>query len=100
MGKNFSVSDCLKMLKSNMPSDVKNASTEELSGALNELKNYVSQLSEEINNNKSSEVREKYSKGVNALDSLIKNGINDPTGDINTEGLDEYIKLAKDSKMK
>lgn len=100
MAKNFSVSDCLKMLKEKMPSDVKNASAEELSGALNELKKYVSGLSEEINTSKNDEVREKYSKGVNALDSLIDNGIKNPNSEIDTSELDEYIKIAKNSKLK
>lgn len=100
MAKNFSISDCIKMLKDKMPSDVKNASAEELSGALNELKNYVSGLSEEINGSKSEEVREKYAKGVNALDSLIENGIKDPNAEIDTSELDEYIKIAKNSKLK
>ena len=96
---NNSLADALNMLKSVMPKDMKNASPEELMGALGSLKNYVSNLSEDMNENASSKVKDKYSGSVDALENMITQGMENPEADIDTTGLDEYINIAKKSKI-
>lgn len=93
-----SLSDALNMLKSVMPKDLKNASADELMGALGSLKSYVSNLSADMNENASDSVKEKYSGSMDALGNMIDKGMENPGGEIDTTGLDEYIGLAKKSK--
>lgn len=95
---NFSIKDCMDMLKSQMPSDMKNASLDELAGALNSLKDYVSDLSEDMNKNASKEVKEKHQDGLNALENLIQTGIDNPGGEIDTSELNSYISAAEKVK--
>ncbi len=101
MAKNNSgsLADALNMLKSVMPKDMKNASADELMGALGSLKDYVSNLSEDMNQNASSKVKDKYSGSMDALENMISQGMENPEADIDTTGLDEYINIAKKSKI-
>ncbi len=100
MSKNSnSLSDALNMIKSVMPKDIKNASADDLMGVLGSLKDYVANLSEDMNNNASNKVKEKYAGSVDALGKMIDQGIENPGGEINTQGLDEYINIAKKSKI-
>lgn len=90
--------DCLNMIKQAMPSDLKNASAEDLTKALGSLKDMANDMSKEMNENASQSVKDKYNDGFDALDKMIQKGIDDPTSDIDTQGLDEYISAAKGSK--
>lgn len=94
----FSIKDCMDMLKSNMPSDLKNASMEELTGALGSLKDFVSQMSEDMDKNASQEVKDAHSKGLDALENLIQTGIDNPESEIDTSELGGYISAAEKSK--
>ena len=90
--------DAMNMLKTAMSGDVKDKSADELMGMLGKLKGYVNELNQEMTENATDEVKAKYSKGVEALDNMITNGMENPGGDIDTTDLDEYIDIAKNSK--
>ena len=42
--------------------------------------------------------KKKYADGFESLNNMIEKGIENPEGDIDTSGLDEYITVAKSSK--
>lgn len=93
----FSFADILGQVKKNMPKDLDKATPEELLGALSSLKDLANNVSEDMNKNASQQVKDKYSDGFDALNNMIDKGMENP-GEIDTEGLDEYISAAKASK--
>lgn len=93
--KNNPLAQCLKMLKDEMPSDIKNASPEELMGALGKLRSFADNLGSEIDKNADGSVKEKYKDGASALSQMISHGMENPQDEINTAGLDEYISGVK-----
>ena len=94
----YSLSDVLKTLKKSMPKDLKNADPEELMGALGSLKDLANSVSQDMNQNASEETKEKYAEGFESLNNMIEKGMENPDGDIDTSGLDEFISAAKGSK--
>ena len=44
-------------------------------------------------------VKDKYSGSMDALENMISQGMENPEADIDTTGLDEYINIAKKSKI-
>lgn len=67
-------------------------------GALASLKDLANGVSEDMNKNASQEVKDKYADGFDALNNMIDKGMENPDGEIDTSGLDEYISTAKASK--
>ena len=55
-------------------------------------------VSQDMNQNASEETKKKYADGFESLNNMIEKGIENPEGDIDTSGLDEYITVAKSSK--
>ncbi len=98
MAKSNPLMDCLKMLKDEMPSDIKNASPEELMGALGKLRDFASGLTQDIEENAPESVKEKYKDGAAALNNMISHGMENPEDEIDTTGLDEYISGVKGAK--
>lgn len=96
MGLSFA--DILSQVKKNMPKDLDKATPEELMGALASLKDLANGVSEDMNKNASQEVKDKYADGFDALNNMIDKGMENPDGEIDTSGLDEYISTAKASK--
>lgn len=94
----YLLSDVLNTIKKSMPKDLKNANPEELMGALGSLKDLANSVSQDMNQNASEETKKKYADGFESLNNMIEKGIENPEGDIDTSGLDEYITVAKSSK--
>ena len=87
--------DCLKMLKKDVPKDMENASEDSLTGLLGNLLQYTEKLQDEIAQNAPEDKKEKYLGGVNALNEMISKGLEDPTAEVDTSGVDEFVDEAK-----